>query len=109
MVEVLKFSGDFDSLIESDQEMLKDFFMNFYSKAKMKLSNEVSLELFIKNYKDSGRSKKYSIDFRLVAPTDILRVSVTDWDLKKVIHKVSAKMLNEIEGRFHSSDQHNKY
>ncbi|MCK4996667.1 hypothetical protein KAS08_00035 [Candidatus Pacearchaeota archaeon] len=106
MVEVLKFSGDFDSLIETDKEMLRDFFMNFYSKAKMKLSNEISLEFVIKNYKEFGKSKKYTINFRLIAPTNILRVSATEWDLKKVIHKASDKMLNEIEGKFHVSNQH---
>lgn len=108
MVEVLKFSGDVDSLIEEDREMLKDFFMNFYTKAKIKLSNEISLELFLKNYKDKGKSKKYSMDFKLVIPSDILRVSAVDWDLKKVIHKIADKMFNEIEGRFHSSDQHKR-
>lgn len=108
MVEIIKFSGEFNLLGKDDKKMIRQLFMSYYKKVKPKLSNEISMELFLKDYKITGKSKKYSIEFKLITSADMLQVSVSDWDFKKAIHKATDKMSNEIEHKFHVSDQHDK-
>ena len=55
-----------------------------------------------------GKDKKYSFSLKVVNPAGVFKADYADWDFTRVIHKVLNKMMNEIEGKFHSSDKYEK-
>jgi len=114
MGEVIKFSGDFNFLSEEDKNFVVGVLKDFYSKVKRSLNNEVSFEVFVKDYKKNKASKndslsekkvKYSMHLKVVAPTAIFEAEAVDWDLARTVHQLCKKIETEIEHRFHVSDQ----
>jgi len=55
-----------------------------------------------------GKDKKYSFSLKVVNPAGVFKADYADWDFTRVIHKVLNKMMNEIEGKLHSSDKYDK-
>jgi len=55
-----------------------------------------------------GKDKKYSFSLKVVSPAGVFKADYADWDFTRVIHKVLNKMMNEIEGKLHSSDKYEK-
>ena len=77
----------------------------YYPKIERQLKNVISLNIHIKIY-DKGGKKKYSIQAKLKSSINAFESNASDWDFAKTIHKVMNKLQNEVEKRFHVSEQH---
>ena len=78
----------------------------YYSKIQRLIKTPLSLRIHIKEYEKEGKRKKYSINIEAVGSGKEFDSSSWDWDFARAIHKAMIKIENEIEHRFHSSEQH---
>jgi len=119
-----------ESLSERQKQVVNRLLNEYYPRIQRQLKNITSFEVDIKKYekaapskgkeKDtnkkrkkgvfvkSGKDKKYSFNIKVVGPAGIFKGDYADWDFTRVIHKVMNKVMNEIEQKMHSSDQHIK-
>jgi len=97
-----------NSLKENQKQLVNRLLNEYYPRIQRQLKNFTSFETDIKNYEKEGKQKKFSINLKVIAPTRIFKANATDWDLARAFHKVLNKIMNEIESRMHSSDQHSK-
>ena len=97
-----------ENLNEDEKRILNKLSTEYYEKIKRELKNEVSLKIRLKEYKKDNEKKrrKYSINLIVAAPTRVIEASYADWELAKTLHVVFEKAINEIEKRFHVSEQH---
>lgn len=97
------------NLLTEEEKKLADELLNeYYPKIQRRIKNIISLKVHIKEYKKDGTRKKYSINVSVINSTDVFEANAHDWDFARTMHKVLNKIENEIEGRFHSSNQHTK-
>jgi len=79
-------------------------------KIARKIKNEFALKVVVKEYSRNPLDKtdvrkKYSINAEVLSATNKFVASTVDWDLNRALHKAVAKLLAEIEKRFHTSEQ----
>ena len=80
----------------------------YSEKISRKVKKDGVLKIHLKEYKKNGKAQKYSLNMKFVFPGKTFEANAFDWDLTRALHKVSNKMITEIEHRLHLSDQHNK-
>ena len=97
-----------DTLNEKQKQLVNRLLNEYYKKVQRQLKNEVFFEFHIKNYEKDGKSKKFSIQIKVVVGIQVFEAKASDWDLARTIHKVMNKVMNEIEHKLHVSDQHSK-
>jgi ribosome-associated translation inhibitor RaiA len=92
-----------------DEKIINDIF-NEYSKKLQRAYKEINyLEIYLKDYKKSKNSKdKYSIHLKVISPHPLIKSDSSDWDLKKALRIAFEKLINELEHKFHSSNQKSK-
>lgn len=98
----------FNSLEEDDLADFQKLFSEYSKKIERKLKKISSFVINVRAYRKSGSRKKFSIHVRVVAPTKIFEAEAHDWDFSRVLHKVFNKLEEEIEHRFHVSDEHKR-
>ena len=102
----IKIKGD--DLLNRDEKVILDKLTDEYlNKIQRKFQNSL-LEVHIKVYDKDGQRKKFSLNVHLISTKGNIDASDADWDFSRVLHKVFNKILNEIEHRFHISDQHKR-
>ncbi len=99
-----------DELSEKEKQLVDKLLNEYYVKIKRQLKNEFFLEFHIKEYKKTGerwltKKKKFSVHVKINADK-VYEADYGDWDLARTIHKVMNKLMNEIEHKTHSSNQH---
>ena len=96
------------SLLDDEEKKIMDRLLLEYSKRIQRLiKNDIIIEAIIKFYNTEGTRKKYSFHV-MVHGIHYFEADYSDWDLARTIHKTLNKLLNELEHRFHSSDQNSK-
>lgn len=80
----------------------------YYPKIQRMLKNVTSVFIDFKEYEKAGKKskkKKYSINVKVMAPTQIFESNASDWDFARTIHKAMNKVENEIEKKLRVSEQ----
>lgn len=98
-----------ENLSEEQKKLVDKLLEEYYNRIQRQLKNITSLEVYIKEYKIVGKEnkeKKFSIHIRVMSSTKNFEGDASDWDLAKTLHKALNKIMNEIEHRFHPSEQH---
>ena len=98
----------FNSLEEQDLVDFHKLFSEYSQKIERKIKNAVSFSIHVKEYKKLGARKKFSIHIRAVAPTRIFEGEAWDWDFNRTLHKAFKNIEQEIEHKFHVSDEHKR-
>ena len=98
----------FDVLEERDKKDFEKLFNEYSVKIQRKLKNISSFAIHLKEYEKDGLRKKFSVPVRVVAPTRIFEADAANWDFKRTLHKVFNKLEQEIEHKFHVSDEHKR-
>lgn len=99
-------------LSETEKNELNKEIINYSEKLKWKTKTNFRLKIAIKVHskkaddKDNKR-RRYSVQAMLKGETSNFDASAEDWNFNKVCHIIFEKLLNEIEHRYHSSEQHN--
>ncbi|MBI4116997.1 hypothetical protein HY449_04615 [Candidatus Pacearchaeota archaeon] len=98
----------FGVLEERDKKDFEKLFNEYSVKIQRKLKNISSSAIHLKEYEKDGLRKKFSVHARIVAPTIIFEADAANWDFKRTLHKVFNKLEQEIEHKFHVSDEHKR-
>jgi len=106
-IKIIHLAG-VDTLKERQKQLVNRLLNEYYPRIQRQLKNFTSFEVDIKNYKKEGKQKKFSINLKVVVPTRIFKANAIDWDLARALHNVLNKIMNEIESKMHSSNQHSK-
>ncbi len=101
-VEIIKA----EILDEKERETADRLIDEYYSKIQRMLKNDFLLKIHFKEYDKEGKKKKYSINAEAIFSGKMINSSSWDWDLARAIHKSMRKIENEIEKKFHISEQH---
>lgn len=98
-------------LSEAEKVELNKEINTYSEKLKWKTKTDFKLKLVIKIHskkaedKDS-KQRRYSVQAMLKGETSSFEASAEDWDFNKVCHIIFGKLINEVEHRYHSSEQH---
>lgn len=99
----------FELLSDDENKDLEKLFSRHFQKIEKKLKNISSFHVHLKEYKKESNRKKFSIHLRIEAPTRrIFEADASGFDFKIVLHKLFKKINEELEHRFHLSNQHSK-
>lgn len=94
-----------ENLTEEERGIADKLLNEYYSKIQRLVKNVLSLKVNIKEYDKNGKKVKYSINIEVIFSGKTMSSSSWDYDLARAIHKSMIKIENEIEHRFHSSEQ----
>jgi hypothetical protein len=101
-----------ERLDEAEKSEVSRILESSYEKIKYKTKTDfilkISIKIYSKDKENLVKRKKYSIQAGIFGATRDFEASAFDWDLNKAIHKVLNKLENEIEHKFHSSEQYKK-
>ena len=97
-----------DILTEEEKKLSDKLLNEYFPKIQRQIKNIIVLKVHIKEYEKEGKRKKYSINIKVINSTDVFEANAHDWDFARTMHKVLKKIENEIEDRFHPSEQHLK-
>jgi len=98
-------------LSEEEKHELDREIEAYSEKLKWKTKSDFKLKLAIKIHSKKGedkdsKRKNYSLRAMLKGETHSFEAEAADWDFNKACHKVFDKLMNEIEHKYHSSEQH---
>ena len=108
-IKVIYASG-IEKLTEREKKLVNNLLNEYSIRIQRQLKNQVLIECHIKEHEAVGiltKRKKYSIHVKVFS-TKIFEADYADWDLARAVHKVMNKLINEIEHKFHASEQHLK-
>lgn len=105
--ERIQFIG-LNDLESPEQDIVNKLATKYHDKIKRTIKKPTSLVVHIKQYTKEGKSHKYSIHVRAIAPTRIFESTVSDWDLAKSLHKVFEEIEHEIHHQLKTDSQHKK-
>ena len=100
----LKTTG-FEALTAKTREEFQKLWAEYSAKIERKLKNVESVRIHLKEYSPGGKTK-FSIHALVDYAGKSLEANASDWDLRRTFHKVFNKIEQEIEHKFHVSDQH---
>lgn len=86
-------------LTNEEKDLANKILNKFYNKIQRHFKNEVSIECHIKEYEKEGKRKKFSVHIRIHGDR-IFEADYADWDFSVTLHKVTEKLMNEIEKNF---------
>ena len=102
----LKTKG-FEALTPKTKEDFQKLWEEYSKKIERKLKNVESCRIHIKEYSPGGKTK-FSIHVLVTYAGKFMEADAADWDLNRTFHKVFTKIEEEIEHKFHVSDQHQR-
>ena len=100
----LKTTG-FEALTAKTREEFQKLWVEYSTKIERKLKNVESVRIHLKEYSPGGKTK-FSISALVSYAGKSMEADSSDWDLRRTFHKVFNKIEQEIEHKFHVSDQH---
>ncbi len=106
-MELIEIKG-IDILTKEEKRLANKLLNEYFPKIERKIKNIISLKVHIKEYEKEGKRKKYSINIKVINSADVFEANAHNWDFARTMHKVLNKIENEIEDRFHPSEQHPK-
>ncbi|MEK6840927.1 MAG: hypothetical protein AABX79_03160 [Nanoarchaeota archaeon] len=95
----------FEILTQKTRDEFQKLWDEYSSKIERKLKNAESFRIHIKEYSPGGKTK-FSIHMLVSYAGKSIEADSSDWDLRRTFHKAFSKMEQEIEHKFHVSDQH---
>lgn len=95
-----------EKLTKEEQEIANKILNNFHPKIQRIVKAPLSLKLYVKEYEKDGKGKKYSTNLEIRFSGKKMTSSSFDYNLSKAIRDSLTKIENEIEHKFHSSEQH---
>lgn len=99
-----------EKLTEKEKFLVNKLLNEYYERIQRQLKNQIFLECNIKEHETTGKiskARKYSVHVK-ISGTKVFEADYADWDLARAVHKTMNKLMNEIEHKFHSSEQHLK-
>ncbi len=96
----------FEKLTDEQNKEFQKLFDEFDRKVSRKFNN-VSCKITLKEH-EKGGSKRYIIEALIQTKGKRIEAQEEDWDFKKALHILFKKLLEEIEHKFHFSDQNRK-
>lgn len=97
-----------DLLNESEKNDANRLIEEGFKKLKRKLKESSRLKIRIKVYSPEGNKGKFSLNFELFFGSSHFQADSVDWDFAKSVHMGYEKLGNQVEHKFHVSDQKNK-
>jgi len=94
-----------EQLTEEEKQITNKLLEEAYSKIQRMLKNDVFLQLIIKEHNKEGQRKRYSLTLDLRSETIHFKAEADDWDFARTLHKIINKVKEEIEHKFHVSEQ----
>jgi len=83
------------------KKVLDKLSTEYHQKIKRSLKNITSLIIHVKVYKKEGKSVKFAVHAKAVAPTAIIvSTKASDWDFARTLHKAFKDLENQIEKRY---------
>ena len=97
-----------DILDESERETANKLLEEYGVKIQRALKNVSSIVVHFKKHSKGGKSAKYDIRVRVVAPGNLFEAQESDWDFAKSLHKVFENIEHEVKNTLHTDNQHFK-
>ncbi len=94
-----------EQLSEAEKEIVNKLLNEAYPKIQRMLKNDVFLDLIIKEHNKEGKRKRYSLTLDVKSETIHFKAEADDWDFARTLHKIINKVKEEIEHKFHVSEQ----
>lgn len=94
----LEFIG-LEKLNEKEVGIITPLFSLYLEKLERDLP-DCRLVVDIKIHNPEGKRKNYGFLCKVVHSGDILTAKREDWDLKRGVHKICAKLINEVQHKF---------
>jgi len=99
----------FNVLNEKDKRDFQKLFEEYSKKIQYKIKGIELIKIHLKeyNYREdiADKNKKFSIHVKVKGPMKSIEAEASDWDLRRTLHKVFKKMIEEAEHTFHVSNQ----
>ncbi len=97
----------FELLTQKTKEEFQKLWGEYSEKLGRKLKNIKSVKIHLKEYSPGGKTK-FSIHVLITYAGKAMEADCSDWDLNRTFHRVFAKIEQEVEHKFHVSDQHKR-
>ena len=97
----------FEILTEKTKEEFEKLWKEYSEKIERKLKNIESVRIHLKEYSPGGKTK-FSVHALVNYAGKSIEADSYDWDLRRTLHKLFNKIEQEIEHKFHVSDQHKR-
>ena len=97
---------NFKHITDREKYFFEEKFEEFAKRNEKKIKN-ANVKIHLKEYEKEGSRHKFSIHASITMPITI-EADAFGWDFNKTLNKLFKKLEEEIEHRFHISDQHNK-
>ena len=106
--EIIQFTGLKD-LNDDEKEILNTLSTEYYQKFKRELKNLTSMGVHVKIYTKGGKTKKYSLHVKVIAPTKIFESEkAADWDFARTLHKAFKDLEKQIVKGLRSDTSYRK-
>ena len=107
-MEPIQLAG-MDELQPAEIPLVNKLVNEYHEKLQRELSNMTSLQVHIKCYDKEGSKRKFSINAKAVAPTQIFSsTKAQDWDLARTLHKCFKDLERQIRHRLKTDEQRPK-
>ena len=93
-------------LTDEQKKISEKIIEEYFKKIKRVLKESPKVTVQIKEYKKEGNKGRFSINANFFFAGKRIESDSMDWDLSKALHKAMIKIQNEIEYRFHISEEH---
>lgn len=97
-----------DQLEDDEKEVFNKLANEYYKKIQRELKNVTSLTIHVKAHSKGGKSKKYDLRVKAIAPTRIFEAQESDWDLARTLHRVFRNTIRQIQHRLRTDSQRPK-
>ena len=94
----LKFIG-IEKLEGQEANIVNDMFSKYLEKLERDLP-DCELIVDVKVHNPEGNRKNYGFLCKIVFSGDVLTAQHEDWDLKRCLHRVCGKLINEVQHKF---------
>jgi len=110
-MEEVKIKG-VEILNQAEKDSLNQIIEKYKEKIKWKTKSDFILKLVIKEYSHdssdlSTKRKKYSIKADVTGQSQKFESNAEDWEFNTAVRKAFDKLIQEIEHKYHSSEQRN--
>ena len=90
---------------EVERETINKIVNEYYEKIQRALHNITSITLHVKQHSKGGKTHKWDMRIRVIAPTRAIEAQERDWDLARALHKVFNNIERELEHKLRTNDQ----
>ncbi|MBC8444345.1 hypothetical protein H8D83_02035 [Candidatus Woesearchaeota archaeon] len=84
-------------LNKKEEKKLDVLTKEYFEKIKLVLKDLKSIQVDINTHHTEGKRKRYDLSIKAIAPSNILRTQVDEWDLSKTAHKGFKKIIKEAQ------------